>query len=207
MSGWQEGRYRLKMTVAMLCRLRRYAALVFYYCIARHLPHYLPVAGAVGRKTRELSCRMIFRKCGRSFNVKNGASFGLGCDIEIGENSDIGADSFVGGIGSGGRLIIGDNVMMAPGVVILTRSHRYDDVSVPMNRQGDYSTTVVIEDDVWIGYRAMILPGVRIGKGSCVGAGAVVTKDVPPYSVVGGVPAKVIKSRLDKNGKKETDDD
>lgn len=176
-------------------KLKRMAALAFYYGFARHLPEYLPLVGNTGKALRGLSCRHIFRKCGKSVYIKKGASFGSGYDIEIGDNSDIGLNAFIGGIGSGGEVTIGSHVMMAPEVVILTRGHHYEDTSIPMNMQGDYSSGVIIEDDVWIGYRAMILPGVRISKGSCVGAGAVVTADVPPYSVVGGVPAKIIKRR------------
>jgi len=83
------------------------------------------------------------------------------------------------------ELISGDNVMMAPEVIILTLGHRHDNIETPMCRQEDYATKVIIEDDGWIGTRAIILPGVKIGKGAIVGAGAVVTKNVPPYTVVG----------------------
>lgn len=92
-------------------------------------------------------------------------------------------------------MIIGDNVMMAPEVVILTLGHYYNDINTPINCQGDFASKVIIENNVWIGIRSIILLNVRIGEGAIVGAGAVVTKDVPPWSVVGGVPAKVIKWR------------
>jgi maltose O-acetyltransferase len=96
----------------------------------------------------------------------------------------------------GGPLTLGDDVMMAPDVVILTQNHRFDDPTVPMLDQGyGPAREVVIEDDVWIGTNAIILPGVRLGKGSIVAAGAVVTKDVPPYAIVGGNPARLLKSR------------
>jgi maltose O-acetyltransferase len=85
--------------------------------------------------------------------------------------------------------------MIAPEVIILTLGHRHDSIETPMCGQGGYATKVIIEDDVWIGIRVIVLPGVKIGKGSIVGAGAVVTKDVPPWTIVGGVPAKVIKRR------------
>ena len=65
-----------------------------------------------------------------------------------------------------------------------------------MNVQGSTRKWVIIEDDVWIGTRAIILPGTRIGKGSIIGAGSVVTKDVPQYSIVGGNPARILKTRL-----------
>lgn len=85
--------------------------------------------------------------------------------------------------------------MMGPEVVILTNSHKFNSVDVPMNKQGSFIEPVVIGNDVWIGTRAIILPGVRIGNGVIIGAGAIVTKDVPDYAVVGGVPAKIIRFR------------
>ena len=95
----------------------------------------------------------------------------------------------------GGELFIGDNVMMGIDVIILTREHYHNDVNIPMICQGSYASKVIIEDDVYIGTRSVILPEVRIGEGVIVGTGAVVTEDVPPYSIVGGVPAKVLKMR------------
>lgn len=86
--------------------------------------------------------------------------------------------------------------MMAPEVIILSSNHEFKDRSTPMIMQGQRrEEPVVICDDVWIGTRAIILPGVKIGSHSIVGAGAVVTKDVPEYSIVGGNPARVIGSR------------
>lgn len=96
--------------------------------------------------------------------------------------------------GSGG-LIIGSNVSIAHGVTILTESHRYDSLDLPIKDQGLCFKETSIESDVWIGAKATILYGTKIGSGSIIAAGAVVTKDVPEMSIVGGVPAKVIKMR------------
>jgi maltose O-acetyltransferase len=86
--------------------------------------------------------------------------------------------------------------MMGPDVMIISRGHNFSRLDIPMMSQGDSDPKLVVfENDVWIGARAIILPGVHIGQGAIVGAGAVVTKDVPPYAIVGGNPAKVIKSR------------
>lgn len=85
--------------------------------------------------------------------------------------------------------------MMAPEVVIITRSHGHERVDIPMRKQGYFDSPVYIEDDVWIGTRAIILPGVRVGTGSIVGCGAVVSRDVEPFSIVGGIPAKLIRKR------------
>jgi maltose O-acetyltransferase len=98
-----------------------------------------------------------------------------------------------------GPLKIGNDVMIGPDVMIFTQNHRNDRLDIPMRLQTDPKRQVVIEDDVWIAARVIVLPGVTIHKGAIVGAGAVVTKDVPEYAVVGGNPAKVIKYR---DGKK-----
>lgn len=87
--------------------------------------------------------------------------------------------------------------MMGPYCLIYTSNHCMDRVDVPMWRQGFTEVRpVVIEDDVWIGARVTLLPGVHIGRGSVIGAGSVVTKDVPAYSIVGGNPARVLKYRI-----------
>ena len=94
-----------------------------------------------------------------------------------------------------GPLKIGRDVLMGPECVILTTNHNFSKRESPIRLQGSTSKPVLIGDDVWIGQRVMIMPGVNIGNGAIIGAGAVVTKDVPPYTIVGGAPAKVIKSR------------
>lgn len=93
------------------------------------------------------------------------------------------------------RITIGNNVLIAAGAQIITRKHGFGDINLPISEQGYVNEPVVIQDNVWIGFRAIILSGVTIGEGSIVGAGAVVTKDVAPYSIVGGVPARVIRKR------------
>ena len=96
----------------------------------------------------------------------------------------------------GGSVTIGDHVMMGPECVLLSHNHRFDRLDIPMCQQGfSEEQPIHIGNDVWIGTRAIILPGVTVGDHSVVGAGAVVTKDVPPYAVVGGVPAKILKMR------------
>lgn len=115
------------------------------------------------------------------------------------ENIMIGDNSYINGgelhARDGGRIIIGKNVMISYDVVIRTDDHIFTDVTIPMIQQGVYSKDVIIEDDSWIGWGAHIMPGVKISKGAIIGAHAVVTKDVPPYTVVGGVPASIISQR------------
>ncbi|MBC8450477.1 MAG: acyltransferase [Chloroflexi bacterium] len=92
-----------------------------------------------------------------------------------------------------GGITIGDNVYTAPLVQMLAVDHVYDDPTRPIIEQGITAQGIIIEDNAWIGAGAIILDGVRVGKGAVVGAGAVVAEDVPPHTVVAGVPAKVVK--------------
>ena len=132
-----------------------------------------------------------FNRHGKNVNVEKNADFGNGDGICIGNNSGIGVNCSVRG-----PLEMGDNIMMGPDVCIMTSRHNTVRTDIPMCKQGHLPKQVVtIGDDVWIGTRVIILPGVNIGKGSIIGAGAVVTKDVPEYAVVAGVPARVIKYR------------
>lgn len=109
----------------------------------------------------------------------------------------IGRDSLIGELnvlrGQGG-ITIGDRVYFAPLVQVLAVNHVYDDPTRPMIEQGITADGIVIEDDVWVGAGAIITDGVRIGQGAVIAAGAVVTADVPPHTVAGGVPAKVLKT-------------
>jgi acetyltransferase-like isoleucine patch superfamily enzyme len=93
------------------------------------------------------------------------------------------------------RIVIGNNVLIAAGVRMITRKHGFADLDRPMSDQGYTNAPIHIEDDVWIGFGAIILPGVTVGRGAIVGAGAVVTRDVTPYTIVGGVPARLIRRR------------
>ena len=95
-----------------------------------------------------------------------------------------------------GPVTIGNDVMMGPEMVIYTSGHKTDRIDIPMRLQGGTEVEpVTIGNDVWIGRRVMIMPGVSIGNGCVIGAGTVVTKDVPDYCVVAGVPAKIVKER------------
>lgn len=95
----------------------------------------------------------------------------------------------------GGRIEIGDNVLVGPGVVLRASNHRFSRIDIPIAEQGHDAGKIIIGDDVWMGANVTVLAGVAIGEGAVVAAGAVVTKDVAPYAVVGGVPARVIGSR------------
>ena len=159
------------------------------YLFASHLPESFFWINIGQKQIRAFCGKLILSKCGRNVNIEKGANFPS--SAELGDNSDIGIRAQLNG-----KVIIGNNVMMGPDVCIHARNHAFDRLDIPMNLQG-FTTEkpVVIEDDVWIGARAIILPGVHIGTGAVIGAGAVVTKEVPDYAVVGGNPAHILKMR------------
>jgi acetyltransferase-like isoleucine patch superfamily enzyme len=121
------------------------------------------------------------------YNFRNMSQSG----ITIGRDSLIGEYSVIRGQGG---VKIGDRVYTSPFTQIIAVNHVFDDPDRPFVEQGITAEGIVIEDDVWLGAGAIITDGVRVGKGAVVAAGAVVTKDVPPHTVVGGVPAKPIKT-------------
>lgn len=152
---------------------------------------WLPVSSHMrfAKRMRGKWAASIVTYCGKNVNIEKHAHFTP--ELSIGDNSGVGINCEING-----PVSIGKDVMMGPEVVIYTRNHGFLRTDIPMNIQGmGEILPVVIEDDVWIGRRVMILPGVTIGKGSVIGAGAVVVKDIPPYSVAAGVPAKVVKRR------------
>ena len=109
-------------------------------------------------------------------------------DVMIGNHTRIGLHNTIIG-----PVKIGSHVNLAQGITVTALNHNFDDTQKRIDEQGVSTIPVTIEDDVWIGANAVILPGVTIGNHCVVAAGAVVTKDVPPHSLVAGVPAKVIK--------------
>jgi maltose O-acetyltransferase len=171
-------------------KLLYYVCITLYYFIARHLPGSDTPYSLGSKRIRRLLCKGIFESCGRNINVEHGAFFGSGRDIRIGDNSGLGLNCRVNG-----PLTIGRDVMIGPDVCIFTQNHETSRLDIPMNLQTAPKRPVEIGDDVWIAARAIILPGVTVHRGSIVGAGAIVTKDVPEYAVVGGNPARILKYR------------
>ena len=109
-------------------------------------------------------------------------------DVIIGDHTRIGLHNTIIG-----PVEIGDNVNLAQGITVTALNHNFGDTNKRIDEQGVSTNAVKISNDVWIGANAVVLPGVTIGHHCVVAAGAVVTKDVPPHSLVAGVPAKVIK--------------
>lgn len=166
--------------------------LILYYGFLRYLPASTSlVGGKLFRKLRYLCCRPIFRKCGKNVNIERLASFGNGVNIEIGHHSGLGIRSHIPN-----DTIIGENVMMGPDCYILSANHRFKNREIPIIEQGyEPRKQTIIEDDVWIGRSVTFTPGRTVRKGSIIAVGTVLTKDFPPYSIVGGNPGKLIRER------------
>ena len=109
-------------------------------------------------------------------------------DVVLGENVLIGVGSKITG-----PVMFGNDILLAQNVLMSGLNHNYEDVTQPIVYQGISASAITVEDGVWIGAGAIITAGVNIGKNAVVGAGSVVTKDVPPYSVVVGNPARLVK--------------
>jgi len=149
----------------------------------RHLWYRRVLGLPLGRGARiQMGTRIWFH--GRT-QIRAGRPYGI--SSSIGAGTRIGRDCT---LDTRGGLSIGRHVSLSPEVAILTADHDHRSSGFRIQH-----ASVVIEDLVWIGMRAMVLPGVQIGKGAVIAAGCVVTRDVPPLTVVGGVPAKVIGQR------------
>ena len=172
-----------------IIKIRQLFGYSIYIYICSWLPHYqLGHTWIVPKLMRALSCKMLFLKCGKKVDI--GRLCKLSFKIEIGNKSSIGDNNYIQG-----KVKIGNNVMIGPQVMFIASNHNYKDINIPMNMQGKTEKGIIVEDNVWIGARAIILDGVRIKKGTIVAAGSIVTKDTQENTIVGGNPAKIIKNR------------
>jgi acetyltransferase-like isoleucine patch superfamily enzyme len=143
--------------------------------------------------------RTLFKSYGNNFSFDPNGVYSFST-ITVGHNVNLGYRPII--LATRSEIIIGNNVMFGPEVTIRGGNHRIDIVGRTMISIKDHEKReiddkgVIIENDVWIGTRAIILSGVVIGKGAVIAAGAIVTKDVPAYAIVGGNPAKIIKYRF-----------
>lgn len=172
---------------------KRFIGRALYVAIGKRMPMSGARVSFGARRFRQFCAHLILDDCGKWVNIDKSATFAT--DIKLGEGSGIGA-----GCSIPTGVSIGDNVMMGIDILMFTNEHRHDDINVPMGKQGRTEVEpIVIGDDVWIGSRSLIMKGVTIGHGAIIAAGSVVTKDVPPYEIWGGNPARFLKSRLDGN--------
>lgn len=133
-------------------------------------------------------------------HVGGGTTVGGNCRIDYPKNIYIGDDTMINDFtmlhaSPNAKIEIGNHCMISYYVCLRTLKHNYIDNKIPMKHQGQQEESIVIGNDVWIGYGAQIMPGINVGDGAVIGAGAIVTKDCEPYGVYAGVPAKQIKSR------------
>jgi galactoside O-acetyltransferase len=115
-------------------------------------------------------------------------------ELVIADNFTMNSNSQLGA--SFGKIIIGNDCAIAPNCVLRASNHTFDNPNIPSREQGHTYGEIIIEDDVWISSNCVITADTKIGKSSIIGAGSVVTKNVEPYSIMGGVPAKLIKKRV-----------
>lgn len=170
-------------------KIKRIIGQIIYDMFAKHLPVSFSPINIGQKKLREFCGRMILSECGKNVNIEKNAIFSS--KVHLGDYSGIGINASIGG-----TVYIGNNVMMGPWCTIYTKNHKTDDLNTTMRGQGfEVERPVHIGDDVWIGGNVTILPGVKIGSHSIIGAGSVVTKNVPEWAVVAGNPVTIIRYR------------
>jgi len=125
-----------------------------------------------------IECTGVIRNLGEGITIGNNVGIAQNCFIQV-----------------RGHVKIGNNVILGPGVSIFSENHNFSDPTKYINEQGEIRKGIIIEDGVWIASGTTILDGVTIGNNSIIAAGSVVNKDVPPFAIVGGIPAKIIKYR------------
>ena len=171
------------------------------------------IPGTAGVAIRRLAYGPFLRKAGR-FRLEHGIVIRGFRNIAIEDGVGIMANSYVYadpgdcaiGAGtsinnnvqinaSGGRIAIGRSVLIGPNCVLRAADHEFSDTTRDIREQGSRAGEIIIEDNVWLGSNVVVTRDVRIGTGAVIGAGAVVTRDVPPYAVAAGVPARVIRMR------------
>ena len=170
--------------------LLRRAYLIGYRLVARDWPSPNH-PDALGPRLRVRLLRPLLKRLGQNVNIQPRVRMHPLWNISIDDNSGVGENAW---ISAEDEVRIGSDVMIGPDLMIYTANHGTD-ACKPMIRQPMSTAPVRIGNDVWIGARVIILAGVTIGDGAVVGAGAVVTRDVEPYDIVGGVPARKIGRR------------
>lgn len=175
--------------------IKQIVCLFLYYTFLQYLPSStcsFMCIGKISKTLRYICCKRIFRFCGVNVNIERKAKFGNGLNIEIGDNSGIGVNASIPN-----NTIIGKDVMMGPNCHIFSSNHSFESIHIPIIKQGfSEKKKTVIGDDVWIGRNVLMTPGRIIKRGSIIAAGCVLCKDFPAYSIIGGNPSRLIRSRI-----------
>lgn len=150
----------------------------------------------IGNYIRKLFYRLVLKKCGNNFKtgirikIQDPSNIFVGNNVELNYGVWIASNKH-----KKGSIKIGNNVLIGPYSILHSGNHKFKNPNISINKQGFEFDEIVIEDDVWIAARCTILSGVTIGRGSVIAAGTVITKDIPPFSVVAGVRGKIISKR------------
>lgn len=161
----------------------------------------MKISGGVQRIVVSPLIKHEFSKCGKKVYVSRNCIFAGQKNISVGDDVSFGPNCIV--YCTRAKLTIGSHVIIGPGVTMITGDHRIDLLDKPMSeiteseKLPENDQPITIEDDVWIAANAILLKGITVGKGAVIAAGAVVTKDVKPYSIVGGIPARIINNRCE----------
>lgn len=175
-----------------MSKLKRLLFMILYYGITRHLPEHSYPRGMIFCKIRGMTAGPLLRHCGKDVAINRGAHFGKGVKLSLGNESSLGINARIVG-----DVVIGDYIGMAHNVFITASNRDFSRTDIPVVHQSlRPDDQVVIENDVFIGSDVTILPGTRIGTGNIIGASAVIPKSTPPWAVVSGNPAKVVKWRI-----------
>ena len=154
--------------------------------------HYRKLKGNKGILIRYILLKSLAKRCGKNVVIFPDVYIMNVQNLELGDNVSIHPMSYIE-CGEKGIIVIGNNVSIAHGVTIMATNHQYKDQSIPIKYQELIFKKTIINDDVWIGAKATILAGVNIERRAVIAAGAVVNKNVDSGSIMGGVPAKLIK--------------
>lgn len=162
---------------------------LFLYLSFEHFFNLFPDI-FIGNRLRRMFYKFYMKSIGKDVIINVFTHFEVPQKISIGNNCSFNRGCWISG---GGGLQILDDVIMGPNVIIHTANHNYSNPNLPFRLQGHSFKSVLIKQNVWIGANAIILPGVTINENCIIGAGSVVTKEMPANSLIGGTPAKVIK--------------
>lgn len=153
------------------------------------------VPGVWGIWLRRANYKSRFRKCGKNFRIGIGSRIQQPKAIYIGNNVSLNDYAWIAANQKNGEIFIGDNTIVGPRCILHSGNHIYSAPQIPIQKQGYKFAQIHIGKDVWLGSNVTVLQGVEIGDGAVVAAGSVVVKNVEPFTIVGGIPAKKIKER------------